>query len=107
MSNRGGKRERAGRKKGGANRITQEAVAKAMASNQETPLDYMLRIMRDEKRDDAFRFEAAKAAAPYIHHKLSTLENPVQDSPLSPEEPASAYLPDLEMPDDLKKDRDP
>lgn len=38
------------------------------------PLDYMLTLLRDEtlSRDD--RFEAAKAAAPYLHAKLANVD---------------------------------
>jgi hypothetical protein len=34
----------------------------------------MLRIMRDEKVDIEIRFQAAKAAAPYFHHKLTAVD---------------------------------
>ena len=44
---RGGKRPGAGRKPGTPNRITAELQA-AVAASGETPLDYMLRVMRDE-----------------------------------------------------------
>lgn len=39
-----------------------------------TPLDYMLSVLRDEEADAAARFEAAKAAAPYIHPRLSAID---------------------------------
>jgi hypothetical protein len=40
-----------------------------------TPLDHMLAIMRDPKMDMALRFDAAKAAAPYIHPRLNAIEH--------------------------------
>lgn len=70
---RGGRREGAGRKAGVPNRATAERQAEIAASGL-TPLDYMLGILRDEEQTTENRFEAAKAAAPYVHPKLSTVE---------------------------------
>jgi hypothetical protein len=39
------------------------------------PLDYLLGIMRDETMSQAVRMDAAKAAAPYVHAKLATVES--------------------------------
>lgn len=39
-----------------------------------SPLDYLLRVMRDESANRNERIDAAKAAAPYIHAKLSSVE---------------------------------
>ena len=36
-----------------------------------TPLEFMLRVMRDEGADEAKRLDAAKAAAPYVHPRLN------------------------------------
>lgn len=74
MAQRGGKREGAGRKAGTPNRRTEERVAKIEASGL-TPLDYMLSILRDEQMPTDSRFEAAKAAAPYVHAKLASVEH--------------------------------
>jgi hypothetical protein len=80
---RGGARPGAGRKKGAATKRTREIADKA-ASEGLTPLEYMLQIMRresdheDEKIQmarEAMRFEAAKAAAPYIHPRLAAIEH--------------------------------
>jgi hypothetical protein len=38
------------------------------------PLDYLLRIMRDDEQDARWRLDAAKAAAPYCHARLSATE---------------------------------
>lgn len=70
----GGKREGAGRTPGTQNRLTQEASKAAKASGI-TPLDYMLSILRDELMSTESRFEAAKAAAPYVHAKLASVEH--------------------------------
>jgi hypothetical protein len=68
----GGRRQGAGRKKGAATKRTQEIVERANAEG-ETPLEYMLRIMRtsdDDKRKDAM----ATAAAPYVHPRLTSID---------------------------------
>lgn len=72
----GGKRPGAGRKKGSANKLDQEARKKA-ADGGMLPLEFMLNIMRDEEQDFGVRFDAAKAAAPYVHAKLSTIDQTI------------------------------
>jgi hypothetical protein len=47
------------------------------------PLDFLLRLMRDPHSPMARRLEAAKAAAPFLHPKLSAI-----DAKLSQEPPA-------------------
>ena len=39
-----------------------------------TPLNYLLAIMRDEAQDARSRLDAARAAAPYCHARLSSTE---------------------------------
>jgi hypothetical protein len=80
---KGGKRPGAGRKKGVPNKRTAE-VQKAVEESGVTPLEFMLTIMRTEPGDVEdprlmqaimeMRFEAAKAAAPYVHAKLASVE---------------------------------
>jgi hypothetical protein len=70
---RGGARPNAGRKPGSATQKTR-AIADAAASEGLTPLEYMLGLLRNEANAQAVRFEAAKAAAPFIHAKLSSIE---------------------------------
>ena len=71
---RGGKRAGAGRPKGAAAKIDAEARAAAHASGK-TTLEYMLEVMRDEKADNERRDRMAAAAAPYVHHRLSSTEH--------------------------------
>lgn len=80
---RGGKRSGAGRKAGSITKRTREIAAAAMAEGI-TPLEFMLQVMRapsdheDPKVQiarEAMRFEAAKAAAPYIHPRLAAVEH--------------------------------
>ena len=69
----GGRREGAGRKPGSVNKLDAEARKKA-AEGGMMPLDYLLGIMRDEDQDSRSRLDAAKAAAPYCHARLSSTE---------------------------------
>jgi hypothetical protein len=80
----------AGKAKGTRNRRTVQQ-AKAVEESGITPLEYMLDIMRNSD-DDLRRFEAAKAAAPYVHARLSNVETKTLD----PDTPASE-LPDSEL----------
>ncbi|HEX7644842.1 MAG TPA: hypothetical protein VF472_21790 [Burkholderiaceae bacterium] len=91
---KGGARPGAGRKKGAPNKKTAE-TQKRVAESGLTPLDFMLQIMRQPDieplppeaesaeivshlakrlQHDELRFEAAKAAAPYVHPKLASVE---------------------------------
>lgn len=85
---RGGARKGAGRKKGSATKRTRE-IADNAAKDGITPLEFMLQVMRTEPSEKLegpqlisalmLRFEAAKAAAPYIHPKLSSVEHTGKD----------------------------
>lgn len=66
---RGGPRPGAGRKAGTPNKASQARQAQVAATG-ETPLDYMLSVMRDEYASKERRDEMAKAAAPYVHPRL-------------------------------------
>ncbi|MEH6697208.1 MAG: hypothetical protein V7672_00770 [Brevundimonas sp.] len=81
---RGGARPGAGRKPGATTKKTREIADRAAAEGV-TPLEYMLTILRDDEQPPAMRFEAAKAAAPFVHPKLSNIEARVDaDVSLSP-----------------------
>ena len=69
---RGGKRNGAGRKKGSVAKADAEARRKAVLTG-ETPLEYMLRIMRDEEIETSRRDAMAVAAAPFVHSRLSAV----------------------------------
>jgi hypothetical protein len=70
---RGGPRPGAGRPKGTPNKKTAELRAKVEAEGV-TPLDFLLGVMRDDAEDMDRRIECAKAAAQYVHPKLSSIE---------------------------------
>jgi hypothetical protein len=69
---------RGGRQKGTPNRATAARQAEIAASG-ETPLDYTLRVMRDETADPSRRDEMARAVAPYVHPKLAAVEQTGKD----------------------------
>ena len=66
-------RKTGGRTKGTPNKAT-AAKAAAIEASGLTPLDFMLQILRDANNDTAARLDAAKAAAPYVHPRLSTVD---------------------------------
>ena len=61
---------RGGRQKGTPNKATLHRHAEIEASGQ-TPLDFLIERMRDEDAEMSERIACAKAAAPYVHPKLS------------------------------------
>jgi hypothetical protein len=95
MSNRGGVREGAGRKRGLPNKKTLAQLTGAAIAG-EMPLQYMLSVMRDPTVDDDRRDDMAKAAAPYLHPKLSPIE-PKEPEAEGQQEPeiTGASLPDF------------
>jgi hypothetical protein len=61
-----------GRRKGSRNKAS-AAKERAIAKSGLTPLEFMLKVMRDEKVLVVVRLDAAKAAASYVHPKLSSV----------------------------------
>lgn len=62
-----------GRQKGSRNKAT-VVLEEELAAGGELPRDYMLRVMRDANVDERRRDEMAKAAAPYIHARITPQE---------------------------------
>lgn len=56
-----------------------EEARKQAADGGLMPLDYMLEVLRDEAMEPAARMDAAKAAAPYVHAKLASVEHSGKD----------------------------
>ena len=81
----GGARAGAGRKRGGINRFSRDLLEKAAQGGQ-LPVDYMLEVMRDQSLDTRLRIDAAKAAAPYVHQKLSAISVDVTTPELTHEQ---------------------
>src|SRR3954470_11320767 len=85
-----------GRQKGAVDKIKREAI---LAAQGITPLDYMMMLVRAETESgldpaiararETLRFEAAKAAAPYVHARLQAMtlggdpENPIKVDSMS------------------------
>lgn len=67
-------RKTGGRKKGSQNKATLRRE-KEIAKAGDTPLDYMLKVMRNSKAHPQRRDEMAKAAAPYVHPKLAAVQH--------------------------------
>ena len=65
---------RGGRQKGTKNKASIER-AQEIAETGETPLDYMIRVMRDRTVDHDRRDKMAASAAPYVHSKLASVEH--------------------------------
>jgi len=49
------------------------------------PLDFLLRLMRDPREPKSKRLEAAKAAAPFCHSKLNSIDAPPASGEEKPE----------------------
>lgn len=76
---RGGRRDGAGRKPRPAGErkvsFSWEKVAQAIElSPENTPLAHLLAFMQNKEMKDTLRLQAAIAAAPYMHPKLSSVE---------------------------------
>jgi|ERR1700692_925734 len=77
-------RKTGGRQKGTPNKAISKVkltaqLRAAVSAGGELPLDYMMRIMRDANADRARRDDMAKAAAPYVHSRLASVEHTVTE----------------------------
>ena len=70
---RGGARPGAGRPKKLKNATTKQRL-EIVARSGTTPLEFLLAQMRDDSQPLAVRLDAAKAAVPFVHPKLSNVE---------------------------------
>ena len=78
-NNHGGARPGAGRPKGAKNRPRFESPEQAeQYANAEMPLDYMLAVMRDPLADWKRRDKMAKAAALFVHAKITSDAKPAR-----------------------------
>ncbi len=69
---------RGGRQAGTPNKASAKREAEIEAEGL-TPLDYMLRVLRNEEETPANRMWAAEKAAPYVHPKLASVEHTGKD----------------------------
>lgn len=63
-----------GRPKGSKNKATARRE-REIAKQGQTPLEYMLRVMRDSRAGGDRRDKMAVAAAPYVHPKLASMQH--------------------------------
>ncbi len=69
------KRTKTGGRKAGTPNKASVFRERMVAASGQTPLAYLIQIMRDETLDIDRRIEAAKAAAPYVHPRLAAIEH--------------------------------
>ena len=68
MARIGGTRAGAGRPRGSVTKRSSEVLARAMAAGQ-SPLEFMLAMLRDNDADPKMRAWAAEKSAPYMHSR--------------------------------------
>lgn len=56
-------------------RTAARKVAEAASASGETPLEYMLRVMRSKNADPRRRDQMATSAAPYVHARLASVDH--------------------------------
>jgi hypothetical protein len=71
-------RKTGGRKRGTPNKRSVRQLQAAVAGGA-MPLDFLLSVVRAEALPIELRLDAARAAAPFMHHKLSALQHVGQD----------------------------
>lgn len=65
------------RPKGSPNKAT-KAREEILSRKGETPLSYMLKVLRDERESQERRQWAAEKAAPYVHPRLTSIDAKLQ-----------------------------
>lgn len=91
----GGARPGAGRPKGSKTRVRDDAATSSPPApyrpviNGISPLDFLLSVMQAPDAPFAYRLEAAKLAAPYVHPKIAAAK------PAAPEEKPEAPIGDF------------
>jgi hypothetical protein len=75
-----------GRPKGSYSKASKTQIERVTADGKLSPLEYLASIYQDDRQSQKDRIEAAKAAAPYIHSRLSTTEVKAALTELSHEE---------------------
>ena len=93
---RGGRRPGAGRKRGVSAKHPSRSLKIALAAREAgiTPLEYLCALFRDDEQPLPVRLDAAKAAAPFMHPRLTAIEAKVVEkrySDMTPEERRAEY----------------
>lgn len=79
------KRKR-GRPKGSFNKASKAQIERVTSDGGQSPLEYLASIYQNEAEEIRYRIDAAKAAAPYVHARLSSTEIKAAVSEVSQEE---------------------
>jgi uncharacterized protein (UPF0147 family) len=54
--------------------VRQDIVAEIQSNGMQTPLEFMIRILNDDNLPRNERMDAAKAAIPYVHSRLNSID---------------------------------
>jgi hypothetical protein len=84
------------RPKGSKTRYSTTLQRQMLRSDNATPLEYLVSVYTDESNPLNVRLDAAKAAAPYVHPRLSAVEvssnTPIRDARLISNEELIAII---------------
>ncbi len=75
-----------GRPKGSFNKASKAQIERVCADGGTSPLEYLASIYQNEAEEIRYRIDAAKAAAPYVHARLSSTELKAAVTEVSQEE---------------------
>lgn len=75
-----------GRPKGSFNKSSKAQIERVTADGGTSPLEYLASIYQNEAEEIRYRIDAAKAAAPYVHARLSSTEIKASVKEISQEE---------------------
>ena len=67
-------KKRRGRPPGSSNKASKAQIDRVCADGGTSPLEYLASIYQNGAEDIRYRIDAAKAAAPYVHARLSSTE---------------------------------
>ncbi len=90
---RGGYRPGAGRPKGSGKKAAEPDAASVPAGDAQTPLQYMLQVMRDPQADQLRRDRMAIASAPFIHARKAEAGTKRDDADVAAKRAASKFIP--------------
>lgn len=79
-------KKKRGRPKGSFNKASKAQIERVCANGGTSPLEYLASIYQNEAEDIRYRIDAAKAAAPYVHARLSSTEIKAAVQEISQEE---------------------
>tara|TARA_E500000178_G_scaffold330458_1_gene362371 strand:+ start:1136 stop:1459 length:324 start_codon:yes stop_codon:yes gene_type:complete len=75
-----------GRPKGSFNKSSKAQIERVTANGGLSPLEYLASIYQNEAEEIRHRIDAAKAAAPFVHARLSSTEVKASVTEVSQEE---------------------